>query len=288
MTLERYLAKRRIWETLILVTLVSISFLANVGVEIIDSSRGGPLAEPAKPWILEGTSHAAMIIMFPVVLWLDARVPLRLANWRMALPAHIGFSVVYSLGHVGLFYLGRVLLYPPVLGRSYHWDSWWSQFGYEYLKDFRTYMLILACVYLYHFIVLRLRGEAGFVGESAEAPSDAPADRFVVKKLGREFLVKVADIEWIESAGNYVNLHVAGKVYPLRGTMTAIAAQLEPRGFVRVHRQAIVNLERVREIHVFDSGDGTLTLDTEALVPMSRRYRQSLNEQVRSDRATYH
>ena len=70
--------------------------------------------------------------------------------------------------------------------------------------------------------------------------------------------------------------------------MTAIAEQLAPRGFVRVHRQAIVNLERVREIRVFDGGDGTLTLDTEALVPLSRRYRAALNEQVRTGPATYH
>ncbi|MEO0616286.1 MAG: LytTR family DNA-binding domain-containing protein [Pseudomonadota bacterium] len=288
MTLDRYLANSRAWETLILLALVGISFFANVGVGIIDLSREGALAEPARPWLLEGTSHAAMLVMFPVVLWLDARCPLRLSNWRRALPAHVGFSVIYALGHVGLLYLGRVALFPSILGRSYGWDNWWSEFGYEYLKDFRTYMLMLACIYLYRFIVLRLRGEAGFVGESDEAPVETPADRFVVKKLGREFLVKVADIEWIESAGNYVNLHVAGKVYPLRGTMAAIAEQLAPRGFVRVHRQAIVNLERVREIHVFDSGDGTLTLDTEALVPISRRYRQSLNEQVRSDPATFH
>ena len=282
MTLDRYLANRRAWEILILLTLVGTSFLANVGVGIIDLSRDGALAELAEPWLLEGTSHAATLVMFPVVLWLDARYPLRLSNWHRALPAHVGFSVIYALGHVGLFYLGRVALFPPVLGRTYHWDSWWSEFGYEYLKDFRTYMLMLLCIYLYRFVLLRLRGEAGFVGESAEAPASTSADRFVVKKFGREFLVKVADIEWIESAGNYANLHVAGKVYPLRGTMTAIAEQLAPRGFVRVHRQAIVNLERIRELHVSDSGDGTLTLDTEAQVPVSRRYRQSLNEQVRA------
>ncbi len=288
MTLDRYLANRRAWEALIVFSLIAISYLANVGVVMIDLGRNAPLAEPAKPWLLEGTSHLGMLIMFPVVLWLDRLCPLRFRNWRRALPAHAAFSVVYAFGHVSILYLGRVMLYPPVLGRGYHWDNWFAQFGYEYLKDFRSYILILAFVYLYRFIILRLRGEAGFVGESADAAPDTPADRFVVKKLGREFLVKVADIEWIESAGNYVNLHVGGKVYPLRGTMTAIAEQLAPRGFVRVHRQAIVNLERVREIHVFDSGDGNLTLDTEALVPMSRRYRQSLNEKVRSGPATYH
>ena len=288
MTLERYLANRRAWEWLIALTLIAVSLLANVGVVMIDLGRDAPLAEPAKPWLLEGTSHFGLLVMLPVVLWLDRLCPLSFANWRRALPAHAAFSVIFALGHVAILYLGRVLLYPSILGRPYHWENWLAQFGYEYLKDFRSYLLIISLIYLYRFIILRLRGEAGLVGESADASQDTTADRFVVKKLGREFLVKIADIEWIESAGNYVNLHVDGKVYPLRGTMNAIAEQLAPRGFVRVHRQAIVNLERVREIRVFDSGDGTLTLDTEALVPMSRRYRQGLNDQVRSGPVTYH
>ena len=105
-------------------------------------------------------------------------------------------------------------------------------------------------------------------------------DRFLIKKLGREFLVRVDDIDWIESAGNYVNLHVDSKVYPLRETMTGIAERLDGVGFQRVHRGAVVNLNRVAEIRTRETGDGEIHLTSSVRVPMSRRYRKRLKERV--------
>ncbi len=68
----------------------------------------------------------------------------------------------------------------------YHWDNWLGQFGYEYLKDFQTYLLIPAIIYLYRFVLMRLQGEAGFLAENREEQETAVvSDRFLVKKLGR-------------------------------------------------------------------------------------------------------
>ena len=164
-------------------------------------------------------------------------------------------------------------------GDPYHWDQPLREFGYEYLKDFRTYMLVLAGIYLYRFIILRLQGEAGYVGDE-DTDQAAISDRFLVKKFGREFLVRVRDIEWIESSGNYVNLHVRGSVYPLRDTMTSISEKLMPHGFQRVHRSAIVNLDQVAEIVAFDTGDGEARLRSETTVPVSRRFRKELRERL--------
>ena len=87
--------------------------------------------------------------------------------------------------------------------------------------------MILAIIYLYRFVLMRLQGEAGFLAENREAQKTAAvSDRFLVKKLGREFLVRVDEIDWIESYGNYVNLHVGSRVYPLRETMTRIDERL--------------------------------------------------------------
>jgi DNA-binding LytR/AlgR family response regulator len=77
-----------------------------------------------------------------------------------------------------------------------------------------------------------------------------------------------------------VNLHVGDRVYPLRETMMRIDEQLVPRGFQRVHRSAIVNLDRVTEIRAFDSGDGEARLKSDAVVPVSRRFRQDLRERL--------
>ena len=58
-------------------------------------------------------------------------------------------------------------------------------------------------------------------------------DRFVVKSGGRVYFVRAEEIDWIESAGNYVKLHVGGETHLLRETMTAIEAQLDPEAFFR-------------------------------------------------------
>lgn len=77
-----------------------------------------------------------------------------------------------------------------------------------------------------------------------------------------------------------MNLHVRGRVYPLRDTMTSISEKLAAQGFQRVHRSAIVNLDQVAEIVAFDSGDGEAKLRTDIRVPVSRRFRKELRERL--------
>lgn len=63
-------------------------------------------------------------------------------------------------------YWMRVGLFALVRPRSrYVWHNWIGEFGYEYLKDFRSYMLIVVLIYLYRFVRRRLQGEAGFLAE---------------------------------------------------------------------------------------------------------------------------
>jgi hypothetical protein len=279
MTLDQYMARRRWWEVLMVLGFIAVMLLTSLGVVLIDRQRLGLSGGLTVPLILEGTSHAAILIVFPFVLWFDRYFTLGGERWLGNLIAHALFSVVFSLAHVTLMYWTRVALYRAVLADMYVWDRWLGDFGYEYLKDVRTYMGMLVMVYLYRFILRRLQGEAGFLAEEDE-PAAATSDRFLVKKLGREFLVRVDDIDWIESCGNYVNLHVGPRVYPLRETMTRIDERLLPLGFQRVHRSAIVNLDRIAEITAFDSGDGEARLRSDVTVPVSRRYRQELRERL--------
>ena len=281
MALQSYLENRRRWEILIAAAIILVSLFANVGVVWIEFARDGGDWDRWVPWVLEFTSHVGLAVVVPVVLWFDHRFPIRADTWKTSLVAHALFSVVASLIHVLVMYGLRVLMYRYFSpGDPYHWDDWPRQFFYEYLKDFRTYMLILACFYLYRFIILRLQGEAGYLGDDEDEQAAPLSDRFLVKKFGREFLVRVNDIEWIESAGNYVNLHVRGRVYPLRDTMTSISDRLAAQGFLRVHRSAIVNLDQVAEIVAFESGDGEARLRTDTAVPVSRRYRKELRERL--------
>jgi len=190
--------------------------------------------------------------------------------------------VPWSLMHVGGMVLLRKLAYVT-MGASYRFGELPGELIYEYLKDFRSYAGFLALIYLYRFVLRRAQGEAQFLAEGAEdgsASQQPVTDRFLVKKLGREFLVKVADIDWIEASGNYVNLRVGTRAYPLRETMAGIEARLADAGFMRVHRSAIVNLDRVVEIVPFDTGDGEARLAGDLRVPVSRRFRKGLRERL--------
>lgn len=280
MTLERYLQHRRRWEVSIVLGVVVLSFVANFGIVWMELAESSVIHPARYAAILEGTSALTLGCLVPLVFWFDRRVPLRAERWKTALAAHAGMSVVFSLLHVVAMYALRVPAFA-MAGSRYHWDNWAGQLFYEYLKDFRTYLLILALLYLYRFVLRRLQGEAGFVSEGRDDSSQQPVtDRFLVKKLGREFLVRLEDIDWIESSGNYVNLHVGKQIYPLRSTMSGITERLSAHGFQRVHRTAIVNLDRVAEIVAFETGDGEARLQSDTTVPVSRRFRKELRERL--------
>ncbi len=107
---------------------------------------------------------------------------------------------------------------------------------------------------------------------------EAYPQRLLVKKLGREFLVKVEDIDYVEAAGNYMNLYVAERTYPLLSTMQALLQKLRADTYRRVHRSYIVNLNAIEEITGFDKGDAEIRLKGGQCVPMSRTYKQNLRD----------
>jgi two-component system LytT family response regulator len=111
---------------------------------------------------------------------------------------------------------------------------------------------------------------------------DAPADRLVLKVDGRVVLLRAPDVEWIEAAGNHCCVHASGGPHVVRESLAAIEARLDPQRFVRVHRSAVVNLERVREVRPARSGDGSVLLESGAVVPLSRRHAERLLDRIES------
>ncbi len=99
---------------------------------------------------------------------------------------------------------------------------------------------------------------------------DAYLERLPVREDERVVLVDVDDIVWIKASGNTVRLHLADRVHELRDTMSALAARLDPRRFARVHRSAIINIRRVRDIHPWFNGYHVVTMDTGQQLRMSR------------------
>jgi hypothetical protein len=277
-TLDRYLRHRRGWEIALWAAWWLLDAAANSAVAIMDIERRDLQFAWWEPVVWEYSSALMLLVLLPAQLALDRRFPFGAENWRRAAAAHLAATIPYSLMHVfGMVGL-RHLAYG-VAGSDYDFGDWPKELLYEYLKDVRTYAVVLIVVHLYRLLLLRLRGEvrlltapdAGLPADPIERPS-----RFLVRKLGAEFLVAAHDIEFLEAAENYVNLHVRGRVYPLRSTMTGIQDRLDPARFVRVHRSYIVNLDFLDLIEPLETGDARLLLKNGLHIPCSRRYRSAL------------
>ena len=101
-------------------------------------------------------------------------------------------------------------------------------------------------------------------------------ERLVVKSSGRLFFLRAEEIDWIESSGNYVSLHVGSESHLLRETMNGIEAKLDPARFIRIHRTAIVNIDRIKELQPLFHGEYDVVLRTGTTLTLSRGFRDRL------------
>jgi len=107
---------------------------------------------------------------------------------------------------------------------------------------------------------------------------DAPRklERLAIKNAGEILFLKIAEIDWIEAADYYVCLHVGARTHLLRRSMNEVEEELEPGAFCRIHRSAIVNLERVRRLEVSAEGGTDVVLSDGTRLRLSRRHRKQL------------
>lgn len=105
-------------------------------------------------------------------------------------------------------------------------------------------------------------------------------DRLVVKSGGTTRFIRVTDIDWIEAAGVYANLHVAGKELLYRAALNDLAERLDPRRFVRVHRSAIVNIESILHLEPISHGEFDVVLKNGSRTRVSRTYRTQLEARL--------
>lgn len=110
----------------------------------------------------------------------------------------------------------------------------------------------------------------------ALSPARRRADRIAVRDGDRLFFVTVDDVDWFEAAGNYVRVHVGSTVHQVRGTLAALGDTLDSARFVRVHRGTIVNVDRIRELKPWFTGDYLLLLKDGTELRLSRTYRDHL------------
>ncbi|MCW5556386.1 MAG: response regulator transcription factor [Verrucomicrobiae bacterium] len=101
-------------------------------------------------------------------------------------------------------------------------------------------------------------------------------ERIPVKSGGKVTFIHVAEVDWVGSADNYVELHVGSQTHLLRETLTAMEQRLPSERFIRISRTAIVNSERVQELQPLFHGEYSLTLRDGTRLTLSRTYRDRL------------
>jgi two-component system LytT family response regulator len=105
-------------------------------------------------------------------------------------------------------------------------------------------------------------------------------DRLVVKSAGTTRFLRIAEIDWIEAAGVYVNLHAAGKEFLYRASLADISERLDPQRFIRIHRSAIVNIESIVQLEPASHGEFEVVLKNGSRARVSRTYRTQLEQRL--------
>ncbi|ANH68444.1 LytTR family DNA-binding domain-containing protein [Mitsuaria sp. 7] len=305
-----YLKRRRWVERATWSALLLGSAVANTITTNLDIRRARLPFESWEPAVWEFSSALVWMVLLPWIVRAADTRPLRWGQLRRHLPWHVLFALLTSLAHV----LGMVALRKLAYATQdavYDFGNWPLELFYEALKDVRSYAFILVIVGAYRLFVWRWQGEASLLAEppapvpalpsappplpepssepSSEplyetrpAPVPAPAlpERLLVKKLGKEFLLPMDEIEWVQACGNYVNLRRQQHDYPLRSSLGAFEQRLDPAAFVRVHRGYLVRLSLIDAIEPTEAGDAHLRLRDGSRVPCSRTYLERLRQRL--------
>lgn len=97
--------------------------------------------------------------------------------------------------------------------------------------------------------------------------------RLWFRDAGRSVGIEIQEIDWVEAAGNYVQIYTARRTHLIRHTVKAMQAKLDPEQFVRVRPSAIVNAERVQRLVHRPGGEYLITLLDGTQIPSSRSFR---------------
>lgn len=111
-------------------------------------------------------------------------------------------------------------------------------------------------------------------------PNTQYLEKVVVKDAGKIFFVKTKDVEWVESAGNYLKLHVGKTVHMIRETMNSFEQKLNPQEFIRVHRSALVNIEAINNLESWGNTEFVITLNSGHKIQSGRSYHASIRQKL--------
>ena len=268
-------ADRRVFRGTLVVcaALLATNFLVNSTSIIMEQTRGGADFREGLAWFTEGTSSLVILGLYPLVLLLERRFPVGETAWQRALPVYAVGLLVFSIVHIiGMFSL-RAIGYPLLFDIEMHgFPDPARTFVYEFRKDAMTFAGPLLIAWGFRSIEQHRM-------DAAAARRDAKeTQRLTLKCGGRVVRMEAEGFIAAKAAGNYVEVTFRTGEHLARMTLVQLLEQLRAAGIdaVRCHRSWVVNQTSVQQIDPTGEGDHSITLDSGAKIPCSRRYRDQL------------
>jgi len=216
------------------------------------------------------TSAAGVLAMIGFVAWWLNHFPIRKASPVSTIAGHIVGSVVFSLGHYTVMIALRKLMYF-LNGLSYGWPaSLMSNLIFEYQKDVKIYIGIVIVITVYRLYL---------GGENRLQIKPKSNQKILVQTGSGETVLHYDQIDFLESARNYIVVHANAREYLVRNTMSDLLSKLTGKDFVRSHRSYAVNLNKVEEIRPTQSGH-VVRIVSGKEIPLSRNYRDKFRQKL--------
>lgn len=247
---------------------VALTLFALVNTfSVLDEIKGtGRTLAFWEPLVWEMSSIVVILAMMPLFLGLVRRVWPLDPPWPRVAAIHLAGLLVFALVHITAMGVMRWAVYEAV-GGYYAPFSPLGNFLYEFRKDALGYTGFIALYVAWRML-------------RAQRPSDAPAEpgSIEVRDGARRHFVPLAEVAWIEAAGNYVELHRGQTPILHRAPLSEMERQLKGAGFVRIHRSRLVRRDAISQVESKPSGDYLVRLADGRELAGSRRYRRPLLE----------
>jgi hypothetical protein len=177
--------------------------------------------------------------------------------------AYAAGAVVVCALHVGLF----ALVYWPIYNDGGRIPTRWAMGERMFVRNLGTNVIFYAAIVA-----------AGlFAARRDRRPVPTAPDVLRARSRGAVRIVPLDQVDWIEAAGNYAQAHTPSGVVLVDESLASLAARLPGDRFARIHRRAIVRLDRIIEVRSLGRGDADVVLSSGPALRLSRRYRDTLS-----------
>jgi hypothetical protein len=260
---------------------IALSFVMAVRSVMNHSLLGDPLTYSQAFFAAIATTLFWTVTLLPIAA-LSERFPMSGDSWLKNLSLHFLFASVFALAYV-IWRTGLHFAFESMRrldGSALHIFQVYL-FG-SLARSLLIYVGVVAIDHAWRYYRIlqaerelssKLQDQLAELQRDDDSPSSARSaypERFILKERGRGFSVSVRDLDLIEGFGDYVSLHAGEKTHLLRETMRSMEQKLDSSRFVRVHRSAIVQINRVREVLTIGAGKYAVVLSTGTQVPLGQ------------------